>query len=151
MNAMEAASRANFVAYVAGLPVEFIASREGAASIKAEAVALESASPKTTKRFADPDAGIPGSFSVDVLEAMGADIGAEIAFHIETMYPDALSATPATFLTSVRNTARNRFMAMFAPGKTATPMEMISQRRSQRRKLRALMKSASSRADDRVD
>ena len=47
----------------------------------------------------------------DALRAVAMDIGKQVAFHIESMYPDAVKAASSTFLLSVRNSVHNEIIA----------------------------------------
>lgn len=58
---------------------------------------------------------VPGQdvapLSPDIIREIAMDIGKEAAFHIETMYPDAVKATSETMLLSLRNCIFNQIMA----------------------------------------
>lgn len=45
-----------------------------------------------------------------LIKQIAMDIGKQVAFHIETMYPEAVAAASSTFLLSVRNCTHNAIM-----------------------------------------
>ncbi len=49
--------------------------------------------------------------SRDLIKAVAADIGKQVAHHIEIQYPEAVKAASSTFLLSVRGCVHNEIMA----------------------------------------
>lgn len=76
----------------------------------------------------------------DLVKEMAMDIGREIAAYIERMYPKAVKATSQSMLLSVRNSVYNEIMAALAVTDADDIRNRLAQRKSDRRKLKAMYK-----------
>ena len=77
------------------------------------------------------------AWSRELVKQIAKDVGDAVVFHIETMYPRALAATPTTFPLSVRNTVFNEILAATEVNDAAHIAARIEERRRARRNLRA--------------
>lgn len=73
-----------------------------------------------------------------LVREIAMDIGKEVAAHIETMYPDAVTATSRNMLLSVRNTAFNEIMAAIKVNDEGEIIARLATRKKSRRKLKAI-------------
>lgn len=71
-----------------------------------------------------------------LIRAMAMDIGKEVVHHIETMYPSAIAACPATFKLSVRNCVHNEIMAAIAVNLDSEIVMRLNERKKFRRKMK---------------
>lgn len=76
----------------------------------------------------------------DLIKEIALDVGKEVAAHIETMYPQAVAATPSTFLLSVRNKVYNQIMAAIEDQDEDAIRERLRRRAQERRQLKAQWK-----------
>jgi hypothetical protein len=67
----------------------------------------------------------------------GPWIGKEVVAHIEIMYPQAITAAPGTFKTSVRNTVYNQIMAAIEVNDAGGIAVRLKERKRARTKLTA--------------
>lgn len=78
----------------------------------------------------------PAKRDPDLIDAIAADIGAELAHYIRTMYPQAVEAASSTFLTSVRNHTRTQVEAMLrGPQDEAEIRKRLEERARHRRRV----------------
>jgi hypothetical protein len=78
-----------------------------------------------------------GSWSRELIKEVAMDIGKEVVAHIEIMYPQAITATPGTFKTSVRNTVYNQIMAALEVNDAGEIAARLKERKQARTKLTA--------------
>lgn len=72
----------------------------------------------------------------DLITAIASDIAADLAHHIRTMYPQAVKASPGTFLVSVRNHVRNDVEAVLRGSKDEAEIrERLDSRARLRRRI----------------
>ncbi|MDB5437969.1 MAG: hypothetical protein JWM33_396 [Caulobacteraceae bacterium] len=83
----------------------------------------------------------PVPLSRDIVKLIAMDIGKEVASHIETMYPAAVTATSKTMLLSVRNTVHNEIMAALGEVTEAAILARLERRRADRRRHRAVWRA----------
>jgi len=80
----------------------------------------------------------------DAAKAIAEEIGRQVAFHIETMYPEAVKAASSTFLLSVKGTVINSIMALKDADKfNASIGGWLKKNDQHRRKIRKLKKAGS--------
>lgn len=80
----------------------------------------------------------------DAARAIAEEIGRQVAFHIETMYPEAVRAASSTFLLSVKGTVINSIMALKDGDKLyANIGEWLKQHDKHRRTIRKLKRAKS--------
>lgn len=78
----------------------------------------------------------------DAAKAIAEEIGRQVAFHIETMYPEAVRACPSTFLLSVKGTVVNSIMALKdADTFNASIGDWLKKNDKHRRKIRKLKRA----------
>lgn len=75
--------------------------------------------------------------SRDIVRIIAEDIAADVASHIETMYPDAVVATSLNMLRSVRGTVINNIMAAIQRTDETEILAQIERNRKHRREMRA--------------
>lgn len=75
----------------------------------------------------------------DFLKGIAADIAKQVCHHIKVMYPQAVEATPSTFLLSVKGCVINEIMAALDfEGGSAEMSRRIAFRESFRRHIEAI-------------
>lgn len=80
----------------------------------------------------------------DAARAIAEEIGREVAFYIETMFPEAVKAASSTFLLSVKGTVINQIMALKEHDKFhANIGDWIKANDKHRRTIRKLKKAGS--------
>jgi hypothetical protein len=77
----------------------------------------------------------------DIVKAIAMNIGKDVAFHIETMYPLAVSATSRSMLLSVRNAVYNEIMAALDVTDETEILARLQRRKAHRREIKAMMKA----------
>lgn len=93
---------------------------------------------QTTGRALAIPAAPPAPISRDVIKMIADDIGKEVASHIETMYPDAVTATSKNMLLSVRGCVHNEIMAALGEITEEAILARLEQRKIDRRRHRAV-------------
>ena len=78
--------------------------------------------------------------SRDVIKLIADDIAKEVASHIETMYPDAVTATSKNMLVSVRGCVFNEIMASLELTDEGAILARLERNKQHRRKMRAFYK-----------
>ncbi len=89
-----------------------------------------------------PAAAAQSPIPRDIVKLIAMDIGKAVAAHIETMYPDAVTATGSTFLLSVRNCTHNEIMAALDTSDVDAILARLERRKEQRRWIKAVVKAA---------
>jgi hypothetical protein len=77
----------------------------------------------------------------DVVRKIALDIGKSVALHIETMYPNAVTATTPNMLISVRNTVYNEIMAALQTTDETEILQRLEERKKWRRNHRKTWKN----------
>lgn len=77
------------------------------------------------------------SWSKELVRAIAMDIGKAAVHHLETMYPAAIAACPATMKLSLRNCIHNEIMAALETNDAAEIAERLRRRKEHRRKIKA--------------
>lgn len=77
------------------------------------------------------------TWSKDLVRAIAMDIGKAAVHHLETMYPAAVAACPATMKLSLRNTIHNEIMAALETNDADEIAERLKRRKAHRRKIAA--------------
>jgi len=78
----------------------------------------------------------------DAARVIAEEIGRQVAFHIETMYPEAVRAASSTFLLSVKGTVINSIMALKDADKfNASISDWLKKNDKHRRTIRKLKKA----------
>lgn len=77
------------------------------------------------------------AWSRDLIRAVAADIGKAVAHHIETMYPDAVTATSKNMLVSVRGSVQNEIMAALTTVDETAIRARLAERKAARRRSKA--------------
>ena len=73
----------------------------------------------------------------EFFKGLAADIGREVAHHIETMYPQAVEACSSNFLLSVKGCVHNEIMAVLDfKGDALAMSKRLAERELFRRKIR---------------
>jgi hypothetical protein len=75
--------------------------------------------------------------SRDVIKLIADDIAKEVASHIETMYPDAVTATSQNMLRSVRGCVFNEIMASLELTDESAILARLDRNKKHRREMRA--------------
>lgn len=75
--------------------------------------------------------------SRDVIKLIADDIAKEVASHIETMYPDAVTATSQNMLRSVRGCVFNEIMASLELTDEEAILARLERNKKHRREMRA--------------
>lgn len=75
--------------------------------------------------------------SRDVIKLIAGDIAKEVASHIETMYPDAVTATSHNMLRSVRGCVFNEIMASLELTNEGAILARLDRNKKHRREMRA--------------
>ena len=91
------------------------------------------------------DANLPAiiDFSEALVRQIAMDVGKQVAFHIETMYPAMLDAVAAkSAAMSIRNTAYNAIMEAVRAANNGEVELMLARHDSNRRTIRKLRKVA---------
>jgi hypothetical protein len=78
----------------------------------------------------------------ELVKEIAMEIGKEVASHIERMYPKAVEATSKSMLLSVRNSIHNDIMAAVEALEAGDAEAWLTQRRADRRALRAQWRKA---------
>ena len=73
----------------------------------------------------------------ELVKEIAMEIGKEVASHIETMYPAAVTAASTTMLLSLRNCVHNNVMAAVDALDAGDAVAWLEQRREHRRRQRA--------------
>jgi len=81
--------------------------------------------------------GEGAGWSKELVRAIAMDIGKAAVHHLETMYPAAVAACPATMRLSLRNTIHNEIMAALETSDADEIAERLRQRKEHRRKIKA--------------
>lgn len=78
----------------------------------------------------------------EAARVIAEEIGRQVAFHIETMYPEAVRAASSTFLLSVKGTVINSIMALKDADKfNASIGDWLKKNDKHRRTIRKLKKA----------
>jgi len=72
----------------------------------------------------------------DEIRAVAMEIGKQVAFHIESMYPEAVRAASSTFLLSVRNCTHNAIMGLKEDKRGKTVKQWLAGQDKHRRTIR---------------
>jgi hypothetical protein len=88
-----------------------------------------------------------GPWSKELVRAIAMDIGKAVVHHIETMYPQAVAACPATFKFSVRNCTHNEIMAAIEVSDEGRIVARLRNRKEHRRKIKAAYKKVRATPD----
>lgn len=75
-----------------------------------------------------------------LVHAIAADIGKEVAHHIETMYPDAVTATSRNMLRSVQGCVHNEIIAAIQVNDEGQIIARLKERKAFRREMKAAWK-----------
>jgi hypothetical protein len=75
-------------------------------------------------------------WSRELVKLIAKDVGDAVVTHIETMYPDAIAATPGTFPLSVQNCVFNEIMAAIEVNDAGQIAARLADRRRARRGLK---------------
>lgn len=78
------------------------------------------------------------AFPRELVKDIAMEIGKEVAFHIERMYPKAVEATSKNMLLSVRNSVHNNIMAAVDALESGNAEAWLMRRRLFRREIWAL-------------
>ncbi len=76
----------------------------------------------------------------DIVKLIAMDIGKEAAAHIETMYPDAITATSQSMLLSLRNRVYNEIMAALETTDEVEILARLERKKKWRRRHKAMCK-----------
>lgn len=82
----------------------------------------------------------PRNADQDEIRAVAMEIGKQVAFHIESMYPEAVRAASSTFLLSVRNCTHNAIMGLKEDKRGKTVKQWLAGQDKHRRTIRKLKK-----------
>ena len=85
------------------------------------------------KRIATPD-----DSDTALLKAVALDIGKEIVARVESMYPQAISASSSTFPLSLRNSIYNEIMAAMKVTDPAKIQTRLAERAKHRREMKRM-------------
>jgi hypothetical protein len=90
-------------------------------------------------KMSEPAKNLPApiDWSRELVKEIAADIGKEVAHHIETMYPNAVKATSRNMLLSVRGCVQNEIMAALGTMDEQAIRERLTKRKQFRRKIKA--------------
>lgn len=80
------------------------------------------------------------AWSKELVKAIAMDIGKAAVHHLETMYPAAVAACPATMKLSLRNCIHNEIMAALETTDADEIAERLKRRKAHRRKITAIYK-----------
>ncbi len=83
------------------------------------------------KRVATPDDPARA-----LVKGIALDIGKEVVAHVETMYPQAISATSSSFKLSLRNTVYNEIIAALEITDEKEILARLERRKKERRQLK---------------
>jgi len=78
-----------------------------------------------------------GEWSKELVKAIAMDIGKAAVHHLETMYPAAVDACPATMKLSLRNCIHNEIMAALETNDADQIRERLRRRKKHRREIKA--------------
>lgn len=81
------------------------------------------------------------AWSKELVREIAADIGKEVAHHIETMYPEAVKATSPNMLVSVRGSVINEIMAALGTMDEDAIRARLAERKATRRRSKAFYRS----------
>ena len=79
----------------------------------------------------------PEMMTPGLISEIAMEIGKEVASHIETMYPAAVTATSKTMLLSLRNSVHNDIVAAVEALNSGNAIAWMERRRKHRREMRA--------------
>ncbi len=91
------------------------------------------------------------AWSKDLIREIAADIGKAVAHHIETMYPDAVTATSKNMLVSVRGSVQNEIMAALGTVDEDAIRARLAERKATRRRSKAFYRSIRDKAEGLAD
>lgn len=80
---------------------------------------------------------LAGSWSKELVRQIAMDIGKSAVHHLETMYPAAIAACPATMKLSLRNHIHNEIMAAIEVNDEGQIVARLKERKEHRRKIKA--------------
>src|SRR5260370_761439 len=79
-------------------------------------------------------------WSKALVRAIAMDIGKAAVFHLETMYPAAIKACPATMRLSLRNHIHNEIMSSLEVNDEGEILARLKERKGSRRRIRKFYK-----------
>lgn len=92
----------------------------------------------TSCRAPSQEVAKAGSWSKELVRAIAMDIGKAAVHHLDTMYPAAVKACPATMRLSLRNTIYNEIMAALDTTDADRIIARLADRKAWRRKIKAM-------------